>query len=178
LRLFIAALLPREIQAGIDEYIKTIRPRCEGVKWERREKLHITLKFLGNVDDSKANRISSVLSGVVDSNSSLSMEIQRFGGFPVLSNPRVIFVGLSDNPSLSEIHEAINNELEPLGFEKARRKFIPHVTIGRVKSKFRVKGTIPPPKKVKFEINEIALMESVLKREGSIYAPLETFRLG
>lgn len=177
MRLFIAALLPREIQAGIDEYIKTIRPRCEGVKWERREKLHITLKFLGNVEDSKANQISSALSSLVGNRSSLSMEIQRFGGFPVLSNPRVIFVGLSDNPPLTEIHESINNELEPLGFEKERRKFIPHVTIGRVKSKMRVKGTIPPPARVRFDINEIALMQSVIGREGSKYYPVHVFRL-
>lgn len=177
MRLFIAALLPREIQAGIDEYIKTIRPHCEGVKWERREKLHITLKFLGNVEDSKAKQISSVLSGIVDHNSSLSMEIQRFGGFPVLSNPRVIFVGLSDNPSLSEIHEAINDELEPLGFEKERRKFVPHVTIGRIKSKMRVKGTIPPPARVHFEITEIALMRSVTGREGSKYYPVHVCKL-
>lgn len=178
MRLFIAALLPREIQSGIDEYIKTIRPRCEGVKWERREKLHITLKFLGNVEDTKVNQISSILSGIVDDKTSFSMEIQRFGGFPVLSSPRIIFVGLTDNPSLSEIHETINNELEPLGFEKERRKFIPHVTIGRVKSKMRVKGTIPPPVRVRFEINEIALMRSVPGRGGSVYTPLETFRLG
>lgn len=177
MRLFIAALLPREIQAGIDEYIKTIRPRCEGVKWERREKLHITLKFLGSVEDSKAKQISSVLSGIVDDNSSISMEIQRFGGFPVLSSPRVIFVGLSDNPSLSEIHQTINYELEPLGFEKERRNFIPHVTIGRVKSKFRVRGTIPPPARVRFEINEIVLMRSVTGREGSKYYPVHICKL-
>ena len=177
MRLFIAALLPREIQSGIDEYIKTIRPRCEGVKWERREKLHITLKFLGNVEDSKAKQISSVLSGIVDNNAPLSMEIQRFGGFPALSNPRIIFVGLTDNPSLSEIHATINSELEPHGFDKESRNFIPHVTIGRVKSKFRVKGTIPPPSRVRFEINEIALIRSVPGREGSKYYPVHVCRL-
>ncbi len=177
MRLFIAALLPPEIQGRIDEYIKVIRPHCEGVKWEKRDKLHVTIKFMGDVEETMYKRVSSVLSSALEDHSLISMEIQRFGGFPILSNPRVLYVGLSDNPSLNEIQQKIENALETLGFEKERRKFTPHVTIGRIRNRMRLKGTIPPPDRAQFVIKYIALMRSVIGREGSVYTPLEIFRL-
>lgn len=178
MRIFVAALLPEEIKIRIDDYIRTLKPLCGGVRWEKREKLHVTLKFLGEVEESMAGKVSSVIQGLVVNHSPFEMDVVQFGGFPSLRNPRVLFVGLSENEGLRELQQKIEDELETLGFERERRKFTPHVTIGRVRSRLRIREPLPLPEKSPFIINEIGVINSKLGREGSIYTPLTLFRLG
>jgi 2'-5' RNA ligase len=177
LRLFIAALLPEEIKARIDEYIRVVKPRCEGVKWENHDKLHVTLKFLGNVEDSMAEQVSSAVGSLVRDYSPFEMDVLNFGGFPDLRTPRVLVIGLSENPGLSSLQDRIEGELEPLGFSREARKFIPHVTIGRIKSRLRIKEPLPIPDKCKFTIDEVGVIKSETRRDGSVYTPLNLFRL-
>jgi 2'-5' RNA ligase len=178
LRLFIAALLPEEVKTRIDNYIRLVRRGCEGVKWENYDKLHVTLKFLGNVEDSMATRILSVLGVIVRDYSPFEMGVMNFGGFPSLNNPRVLFMALSENPLLSALQDRIEEELEPLGFSREKRKFTPHVTIGRIKSRLKIKEPLPIPERGEFTIDEIGVIKSEPRREGSIYIPLKIYRLG
>lgn len=177
MRLFIAALLPDEIRARMDEYIGALKSRCEGVKWEQKEKLHVTLKFLGSVDDSNVPEITSVISGIVRNYSPFETDIIGFGGFPDMRYPRILYIGLSENPELSSLQGRIDEALEPLGFPKETRGFLPHVTIGRIKSRLRIKETLPIPEKYKFMIDEIAVVKSETRRDGSVYTPLHIFHL-
>lgn len=177
MRLFIAALLPDEIRARMDEYIGALKSRCEGVKWEQKEKLHVTLKFLGGVDDSNVPEITSVIGGLVRNCSPFETDIAGFGGFPDMRYPRILYIGLSENPELSSLQDGIDEALEPLGFPKETRGFLPHVTIGRIKSRLRIKETLPIPEKYKFMIDEIAVVKSETRRDGSVYTPLHIFHL-
>ncbi len=178
MRIFVAALLPEEIKTRIDGYITAIKPLCEGVKWEKREKLHITLKFLGEVEESMGERVSAAVGGLAGGYSPFEMEVVHFGGFPNMGNPRVLIVGLSENEGLRELQQKVEDELEILGFERERRRFTPHVTIGRVKSRLKIRESLPLPEKFPFVINEIGVINSKLGREGSVYTPLNIFRLG
>jgi RNA 2',3'-cyclic 3'-phosphodiesterase len=177
LRLFIAALLPEEIKTRISGFIRLVRPRCEGVKWENYDKLHITLKFLGNVEDSTAAGIATVLGGIVLDYTPFEMHVMNIGGFPSLGNPRVLFIALSENPLLSSLQDRIEGELEPFGFSKEKHGFLPHVTIGRIKNRLRIKEPLPVPERGKFIMDEIGVIKSELHRDGSIYTPLKIFRL-
>jgi RNA 2',3'-cyclic 3'-phosphodiesterase len=177
LRLFIAALLPEEIKARIDSFIGLARPRCEGVRWESYDKLHVTLKFLGNVEDSQAALISSAIGAVVRDYAPFETGMINFGGFPSLRNPRVLFIALNESPSLSSFQSRIDEELEPFGFSRESRKFIPHVTIGRVKTRVTYKEPLPVPERSTFTIGEIGIIKSELRRDGSVYTPLKIFRL-
>jgi len=178
LRLFIAALLPDEIKAALGSYIASLGEDAEGVKWEKEEKLHVTLKFLGEVDEEKAGAVSSIVDAATRKYSPFEMTTGNLGGFPNLQNPRVLFVGLSENPGLSNLQREIEEGLEPLGFEREKRKFIPHVTIGRVNGRLKTTGPLPLPERIRFSINEISVVKSVLGKVGSVYTPVHVFTLG
>lgn len=177
MRLFIAALLPDEIRARMDEYIGALKSRCEGVKWEQRDKLHVTLKFLGSVGDSKVPDVSSIIDGLVRNYSPFETDITGFGVFPDMRFPRILYIGLSENPELSSLQGRIDEALEPLGFPRETRRFIPHVTIGRINNRLRIKEPLPIPEKCKFTIDEIGVIKSETRRDGSVYTPINIFRL-
>ncbi|MEW6145861.1 MAG: RNA 2',3'-cyclic phosphodiesterase [Thermodesulfobacteriota bacterium] len=177
MRLFIAALLPHEIRARMDEYLEAVMPLCEGVKWEKNDKLHVTLKFLGNVEDSKVPEIASIIGGLSRNYSPFETSISGVGGFPDLRNPRILYIGLSENQELSSFQSGIEESLEPLGFPRETHKFVPHVTIGRIKSRIRIKEPLPQPEACNFSISEIGVMKSETRRDGSVYTPLHIFHL-
>jgi 2'-5' RNA ligase len=161
----------------MDEYIGALRSRSGGVKWEQREKLHVTLKFLGSVEDSKVPDVSSIIDGLVRNYSPFETDITGYGGFPDMRYPRILYIGLSENPELSSLQGRIDEALEPLGFPRETRGFLPHVTIGRIKSRLRIIEPFPIPEKCKFTIDEIAVVKSETRRDGSVYTPLHIFRL-
>jgi 2'-5' RNA ligase len=177
LRVFIAALVPEEIKFEIKKYVDEIKPHWEGVKWESSEKLHVTLKFLGEVERSKIGEVESCVREAVKVYSPFHMEIARFGGFPNLKNPRVLVIGLNGNPELLRLQSEINERLEGLGFAKEDRSFLPHITVGRIKTRPKLKGSLPVPQHVPFLISDIAVMKSVLNPGGSKYSPLSLFKL-
>jgi 2'-5' RNA ligase len=177
LRTFIAALIPEEIRLEMKRYIMEMKPHWEGVKWENHEKLHLTLKFLGEVEESKIERIKIALEGLVRIYSPFRTAISRFGGFPSLKNPRVLFIGLSENHELLRLQCEIEERLEGFGFKKESRTFVSHVTIGRIRGRARSKGFFPIPQHTSFPITEIALMKSVLYHEGSKHTPISLFQL-
>lgn len=154
-----------------------MKPHWEGVKWENYEKLHFTLKFLGEVEESKIEKIESVLAESVRTYSPFRTAISGFGGFPNLRNPRVLFIGLSENHELLKLQCEIEERLEGFGFKKENRAFVSHVTIGRIRGRAQSKGSFPVPQNTSFFIAEIALMKSLLHPEGSKYTPISVFRL-
>jgi 2'-5' RNA ligase len=118
-----------------------------------------------------------MIGGLVRKYSPFETDITGFGGFPDMRFPRILYIGLSENPELSSLQGRIDEALEPLGFPRETRGFLPHVTIGRIKSRLRISETLPIPEKYKFTIDEIAVVKSETLRDGSVYTPLHIFRL-
>jgi 2''-5'' RNA ligase len=129
------------------------------------------------VEESKLKEIEDAVQGTLNVGSPFGMRINRFGGFPNLGNPRVLFIGLSQNEGLSELQKGVEKKLGELGFEKENRPFQPHVTVGRIKKKPRLKDSLPVPESISFSISEVAVMRSMLRPEGSKYAPISVSRL-
>ena len=177
MRLFVAALLPGEVRQSLGEFTNSLKPNIDGVKWEKEEKLHITLKFLGETDEQNAAKVSDIVGGLAQKYSPFRTSVKNIGGFPGLDNPRVLYIGLSPNEELSAFQREIEAGLETLGFAREKRRFIPHVTIGRVRKRFGIKAPVPMPQKVGFEISSIGIIKSELKPEGSVYSPLSVFTL-
>lgn len=177
MRIFIAALLPDEVRIRAGDYLNSLKSKVEGVKWEKPEKLHVTLKFLGETDEAHSSKVTETLERLSESYSPFRTKILRFGGFPGLENPRVLYLGLERNDELSAFQSELESALEPLGFPQENRRFIPHVTIGRVKKSFRTKGPVPIPEKIEFDISRIGVIKSELRPEGSVYTPLKIFEL-
>ncbi len=177
MRMFIAALIPQDIRTKLTNYINTLKHNIDGVKWEESDKLHVTLKFLGDVDESKVDEISNMLDKLVHSYSPFKLELSDFGGFPDLKYPRVLYVGLSGNSELSKFHSELDQYLSKIGFEKESRKFIPHVTLAKVKNRVHIKETLPITQSI-FNITQIGLIKSEPRSEGSVYTPVKLFKLG
>lgn len=177
MRIFIAALIPPEVRQAIKDYVESIKEKWEGVRWENWEKFHVTLKFLGEVDESKLGDIEESLrlggQGVV----SFEMTITGLGGFPTLRRPRVLFVDLSDNNELSKFQLSLEERLEDIGFARENRRFKPHITVGRTKGYSSIRGPFPSPKRLSFRISEIGIMRSVLNKKGSEHTCLYMFTL-
>jgi 2'-5' RNA ligase len=91
--------------------------------------------------------------------------------------PRILYIGLSENPELSSLQGRIDEALEPLGFPMETRRFLPHVTIGRIKNRLRIKEPLLQPEACNFSISEIGVIKSETRRDGSVYTPLHIFRL-
>jgi len=177
LRIFIAALLPQEIKNHIALYLDSIKDRVSGVKWESSEKLHITLKFLGDIKDSKLSKIDDKLTSSTLGKSKIKLRLSNFGGFPSLYRPKILYVGFSESPAIVDLQHTIDSELQEIGFERDKRKFIPHVTIGRVKSKFKITAPLPIIEEKIFSIEIIAVVRSFMDNRGSEYENLSVYQL-
>ncbi|HEY7535155.1 MAG TPA: RNA 2',3'-cyclic phosphodiesterase [Thermodesulfobacteriota bacterium] len=177
MRVFIAALIPEEIKEEINQYLVEVKPHWEGVKWENYNKLHVTLKFLGEIEGSVLGEIKDILNELLPLYSPFEMKISCFGGFPNLNNPRVLFISLSKNHELIRLQRDLEERLEVIGLKRENRTFKPHITVGRIKGKARSKSIFPFPNNTTFFITQIAVMKSELGQEGSQYTPLFVFRL-
>lgn len=176
MRLFVAAILPEEIRGQVSNHIDLLSSRYDGVKWEKPEKLHITLKFLGDVDDSQAKDIAVLLKKLALSYISFNLTLKELGGFPNLKKPRILYIGLSKNTQLSKFVNELEKQLAELGFEKEARKFIPHITIGRVKKRINIQD-MPQLIQSSFNANDIGLIKSELCQSGSVYRPIYIHKL-
>jgi 2'-5' RNA ligase len=176
MRLFIAALLPEEIRKQLTNYIDSLKHNIEGVKWEKSEKLHVTLKFLGDVEESMLDDIANLIQERASEYSPFSFNLTELGGFPNLKKPRILYIGLSNNTQLAKLAYELEEQLAGLGFEKENRKFVPHITLGRVKKKINIEDR-PHIVQSSFQINQIGLIKSELRPSGSVYTPVKIVEL-
>jgi 2'-5' RNA ligase len=183
-RSFIAIPISRPLRDNLVDIIKEISKISPNTKWVERENLHITMRFLGDIDDEMVKKISDVLDEVAVKIALFPFEIEGIGAFPHPKRARVIWAGISQgSDEIVKIEKNIGDKLEELGIPKEGKAFHPHITLGRVRfpkgnlelarfiddSKGRVYGGEA--------VSEIVLMKSTLTPQGSIYEPLHIAKL-
>jgi 2'-5' RNA ligase len=149
------------------------------VKWVRPENIHLSLKFLGDVADSRENELRSALNRAAGSRSEarpLALQITGFGVFPDYRRPHVLWAGVTPDPALELLQHSVERAFEPLGFPTEARAFRPHVTLGRMSRDARPRefaGLEKELEQISFDqtvsISELDLMQSTLRPEGSEY---------
>lgn len=181
MRLFIAAELPLPIKRQLVETKQHISRGVKGVKWVEDKNLHLTLKFLGEVEESMLPRIIDQTQNAVRGIQTIKLSLSVIGYFPDINNPRVIWAGLKGEiDKINMIGIQLDSQLQSLGFEKEKNRKA-HLTLGRVKSNDGLKqlfiniNNIKYPAMSDFILNEIVLFQSHLTREGPIYSALEKF---
>ncbi len=159
----------------LTEHLRSEFPNARA-KWEQPEKLHLTLKFLGDIDDAQ---IAKLMEAVEETSKKIRpFQLQMnctIGVFPSARNARVLWLGLADETgSLRKLNEILESECQKRGFASEKREFKAHLTIARFRQKpdeFLVKdflhsgGPPSPP----FDVSEIVIYESELQPRGSIY---------
>lgn len=133
MRLFVAIDLPEQIRERAAKIKKELAKGVAGVKWVEDHNLHITLKFLGEVEDSRLDEVTSAIGRAVADENKFTLNLGTVGCFPGYRRPRVIWLGLTgETGQIHKIGEALDRFLADLGipFEKNRK---PHLTLGRVR---------------------------------------------
>jgi 2'-5' RNA ligase len=183
IRAFIAVKLDSQVVRRVSELAAELNPELPGVRWVPAENLHLTLKFLGAVDEGRIETISKALEEALQDFSGFSIHAKGLGVFPDFRRARVLWVGLGGD-SLPELAARIETPLELSGFAREARAFAPHLTIGRWRqyggSPLKLKQELERWKEHKLgssRVEQVILFQSVLRRQGAVYHPLKFFPL-
>lgn len=183
IRAFIALTLPAPVRKTLAAVTEELVPRVPdgAVKWVEPERIHLTLRFLGNTPVEQLESISSALNTVAAANPPFSLSLDRLGCFPNERRPRVIWVGLNGEvDALQRVKSELDKALVPLGWEPEERRFHAHLTLGRVKRQHR-EIALPWDTAVvpaSWQVEAVHLIESQLRSTGPVYTIRHSARLG
>lgn len=183
MRAFIAIKLPKEVKAHLGNLQEKLKSARADVKWIAPENMHLTLKFLGEIDNSQLEKIAEILEDTANNKKPFNIRISSIGAFPKLDFPRIIWVGIDKgDKETGEIARELEEKVSLLGIPKEKRAFACHLTIARTRSnlnqsalvkilKDREKdfsGEVP-----EFAATKITLFKSTLTPKGPIYEELK-----
>lgn len=179
IRTFIALQIPDPV---LDEIIKIrdgVLKNSERFRWESKDKLHVTLKFLGDTDDFQVTEIFTKLKKESSKYSKFNLSLSHFGFLKSNGVPRILWTGLKENLELEKFVNEIDILCSGFGFEREKRKFKPHITLLRIKNEKWIEEltalTNYKLQEISFISNKITMFQSQLTKSGSIYKPLESF---
>ena len=187
MRLFVALEIPAAVRDNLAAQINELRdlpaPLAEGrLRWVRPENLHVTLKFIGEVEAAKLDGIRSALTAI-GLNAPVDLDFRGLGFFPDEKYPRVLWVGLRASGNLPVLASDIDRALEGQGIARDERAFTPHLTLARFEprgfdEKLRIAIQQNSGREFgAFEAREFHLIESKLKPSGAEYTSLAAFPL-
>jgi len=181
IRTFVAVDISRAVRDGAAELIDQFRAAGADVKWVEPQNLHVTLKFLGDVDAREIHEVCRAVQGAVGEAAPFGLEVLGAGAFPNANRPRTIWLGIGQgSEEMVSLNARIEPPLEKLGFRREARRYQPHLTIGRVR---RGGGpTVGELGKLLHEfadfevgrmtVSEVIVVSSQLDRSGPVYEPL------
>lgn len=193
LRLFVAVELPAGAQESLAATVGQLRGLTPaGVRWVNPAGIHLTLKFLGEVDGGMVEPLVGALQEAAAGMdmTALPLHLDGLGVFPNRREPRVIWAGVGgDLDTLAEVQRRVEAAAARLGLARERRAFRPHLTLGRVRDGVdpaarRELGAVVAEQgaslaaEYAWEVEEISLIRSVLTPQGAVYTTLVTARLG
>jgi len=182
MRVFLAIEIPENLKGRLATVQNKLAPSIRGVRWEKTEKFHITLIFLGEVAEERISDLEEAVRHGVRGIEPFKISLSGLGCFPNERRPRVIWVGIEGEvETLIQLEKQLEAALTKFNFEFDQKKFHPHVTLGRVKGPTSIaEGWSPFAKATedsKFEVREVTIMKSTLRPTGSVYIPLSRIPL-
>jgi len=182
-RTFLAIKIP--VSKQMIEFIQDIKfvLKDEKIRWIENWNLHITLFFIGDIDESIIDEISNKLTDNLREIKSFNLSCKGVGVFKNVYNPKILWFGIKQSENLINLKLAVDKVISSFGFTIEERDFKPHLTIGRVKlvkNKNKFKNVLEKYKEVEiqnFSIKEVILYESKLTPKGPVYNVLKKFPL-
>lgn len=165
----------------IKAIVQSLKQHYENVKWVNPEAIHLTLSFFGNVDQGLIDTAADILNGITPRHRGFSLALHGVGGFPDLSNPKVLWAGLEgQTESLQALKKDIDAGLLKAGILPEERDFRPHLTLGRLRGFKRQTRRLPPDilnfkSSKSYDVTRLVIFKSELTREGARYMPLRNF---
>lgn len=182
-RTFICIEIPGSIAERIGNLQTKLKAIDAQVSWTRPSNIHLTLKFLGAVEATRIQNVARAVQRAVAGIHKFEIEISGAGCFPSTRSPRVLWIGLPEVPDeLKQLNANLEDELSREGFAREKRKFSPHLTIGRLRApknatqlaEMLIESGFPAER---FSASEVIVMRSDLKPTGSIYTPQSVIKL-
>lgn len=184
LRLFVAVPVPPDLEGDLDVVLKGMSNHRQ-VRWVSRAQLHITLRFIGDFEESFLARLESVLGKVASSTLPFEAEIGGLNAFPRMEQARVLFIPVTrGDEDFRRLEKALTVNLAALGIRPDVKEYHPHLTLGRVRENENPKAAqralqeVLPPQWPPWRADRFILFKSQLAAGGSVYTRLVEFKLG
>lgn len=184
MRTFIAIEIPAEIKKEMAKVQDELKRSGADAGWTRPEGIHLTLKFLGEVPETKIEEIKNALTRAAEATSRFRLKIAGAGAFPNPKNPRVVWLGVSgDIDNLSALQGSVEESMTAMGFDREERAFSPHLTLARIKylrPRYSWQTAIDGIKDIRlaeFDVDHVSLMKSDIKPSGAVYTEISRARL-
>ena len=180
-RAFIAVDVFQQARDSLAEVTRSLREAgVSQVRWARPEGIHLTLKFLGEIDPNLVDSVLGAMDRAIVGSAPFTLALSGIGAFPNLNAPRVVWVGLNgDLDALRMLQERIDEEVHlAIGFPKEARVFTPHLTLGRMRDNIsgeerrragKAMTGVDWEAAVSWQVNEVHLMRSTLAPSGAVY---------
>lgn len=179
IRTFIALDLPVKLQGSLEALQKELQRTDAPVSWVKPDRIHLTLKFLGDVPPGRIADIQAQLAEIAVHTQPFRLQAAGCGAFPTLQQMRVVWVGLKgDIPSLRDVQQRVEEAMAALDFKREDRPFKAHLTLGRVKGRQRLRVLQEALlarqafEAEDFDVTELVLYKSELRPERARYTPL------
>jgi 2'-5' RNA ligase len=184
IRTFIAVEIPEKIISSIARVQEGIKNYGFKIRWVRPESIHLTLKFLGNIEAADTENVGRAVFRASKEYTPLSLQVKGIGVFPGIKRPRVVWVGITGQlETLFGLQKTLDKNLEAIGFSKEKRPFKGHLTLGRIKKKIDTNtfiealDTFGNFETETFTADRVVLFKSELKASGAVYTKLMSARL-
>jgi 2'-5' RNA ligase len=184
IRCFIALNLPSEIRGRLAELEARLKEARADVSWVKPENVHLTLKFLGGVEEARVPLVQRAIQEGLRGEGPLVLTLAGLGVFPNPRSPRVVWVGVEgDTERMEKLQKRLEQALEEVGFPREARSFSPHITLGRMRSRqgaaslMELVGHLGASMVGSMRAESIELMRSQLHPAGAVYTILESFPL-
>ena len=185
MRLFFAIELGDAVLELLEETTAPLRAEAPELSWVARDHRHLTLKFLGDVDEALVPKVIVAADRATAGHDPLEMTVREIGAFPNFRRARVVWIGVEQEPRLELLHHDLELACERQGFEVEGRPFRPHVTLARVRApmsvdRLRALAQVARTVRVKATVlvEHITLFESTLAPTGARYRRLHAASLG
>ncbi len=188
MRTFIAIELPQETKNHLAKLQEQLKTTGADVKWVTPHNIHLTLKFLGETNEKKIDKIKAILKLTAEGKKSFPVSLSSIGTFPNLDFPRIIWLGIDKGTAqIKELVEELEERIAKIGIPKEKRPFSSHITIGRIKSADKKELLIEALKNTsalleksplpEFPADKITFFKSTLTPKGPIYEILKEVNL-
>lgn len=185
MRLFVAVELSEAIREQVRALLDGLKRDVPEVRWARPEALHVTLKFLGEVESERVDPLCEALERASGAGAPppFDIEVEGLGTFGDRKRPRVVWAGLRERTgALEELQGAVEQACEALGFPLEERRFHPHLTLARIKGPMpslgRALATRSGVRLGSAQVGSFALVRSELQPDGALHTVLKRFALG
>ncbi|MTI68813.1 MAG: RNA 2',3'-cyclic phosphodiesterase [Firmicutes bacterium] len=182
MKTFIAMEFDRELKDNIGKIQLKLKDKSEKGSWVYVDNLHLTLKYLGNTTQRAIEDVKSVLGNIAKENKPLSFTLGELGFFPGRDILRVVYLNLDgETNELLELFKQVEMDMRNIGFSKERKRFKPHITLGRNilfdSTFYNIKTLIKKELSYNFKLKTITLMKSEYKEGKRIYTPIKKYNL-